>query len=159
MDNTTQHPVLSAAAYVAVSQLSGALNPFVTTRNIRGWYRGLERPSWTPPDAVFGPVWTFLYFCIGLAGWRASRGHDRPLRLLWLAQFALNATWSPTFFGLHRLGLAAANIGVMWSSILAFVLRARDRDPFAAWLFAPYLAWVTYASVLNMQIWRRNRAR
>lgn len=129
-------------------------------RNLPGeWYLSLEKPSWNPPSWVFGPVWTVLYVMIALAGWRAWRatGTTHPAVLLWLAQLALNAAWSYLFFGLRRPDLAFVDIAAMWALIVACVVVFRRVDTLAAWLFVPYLAWVSFAAALNFRIWMLNR--
>lgn len=145
-----------ATTYLLAPTLAGGLGGVVTVGNIETWYRTLDRPLWTPPDWLFGPVWTVLYICIGIAGWLvARRGESRLMRLWWM-QFALNAIWSPVFFGLHQVGLAAAIILGMWGSIVAFILGARRRVGLAALLFVPYLLWVSYATALTLEVLRRN---
>jgi tryptophan-rich sensory protein len=121
------------------------------------WYAGLDKPSFNPPGWVFAPVWTVLYVLIAVAGWRTF-GRDRrgwPMRLWW-AQLALNFLWSPVFFAAHRIGLALAIILLMLAAILAFIVMAWRQDRVAAWLFAPYAAWVGFASVLNGAIFALN---
>lgn len=125
------------------------------------WYRGLRRPSWSPPPAVFGPVWTALYTSMGIAAALvsarpASDERDRALSLFKI-QLALNAAWTPIFFGLRRPGVALAEIVAMWLAVAATVaLFARQRLA-AGLLLLPYLAWVTFATALNAAIWHRNR--
>ncbi len=121
------------------------------------WYAGLQKPAGTPPDAVFGPVWTVLYACIGVAGARVwlRAGAGLPIAL-WVLQLALNATWSWLFFGLHRPGLALAEICALWLAIGATALAFRPVSRAAAWLLVPYLLWVGYAARLNWGIWQLN---
>jgi tryptophan-rich sensory protein len=121
------------------------------------WYAGLAKPSFNPPAWVFAPVWTVLYILIAIAGWRIWQ-HDRsgwPMRLWW-AQLALNFAWSPVFFAAHLIGLALIVILLLLAAILAFIATAWRQDRAAAWLFAPYAAWVAFASVLNGAIWMLN---
>lgn len=128
--------------------------------SVDGWYDGLVKPAWNPPAWLFGPVWTALYVTMAVAawlvwregGWRAQRG---PLGLF-LAQWALNALWTPLFFGLHQPGLAFAEILVLWA-VLAMTVRAfwRVRRG-AGLLLVPYLAWVSFAAFLNFTLWRLN---
>jgi tryptophan-rich sensory protein len=121
------------------------------------WYAGLVKPSFNPPGWIFGPAWTVLYVLIAVAGWRTFE-HDRrgwPMRLWW-AQLALNFLWSPVFFAAHRIGLALAIVLLMLGTIFAFIAASWRRDRVAAWLFAPYAAWVAFASVLNGSIWMLN---
>ena len=121
------------------------------------WYAGLDKPSFNPPGWVFAPVWTVLYVLIAVAGWRTFERDRRgwPMRLWW-AQLALNFLWSPVFFAAHRIGLALAIVLLMLAAILPFIGMAWRQDRVAAWLFAPYAAWVGFASVLNGAIFALN---
>jgi tryptophan-rich sensory protein len=122
-----------------------------------GWYAGLAKPSFNPAAWLFGPVWTVLYVLIAFAGWRVWQ-RDRsgwPMRLWW-AQMALNFLWTPVYFGAHQIGLALVVILLMLAAILAFIVTAWRLDRVAAWLFAPYAAWVAFASLLNGSIWMLN---
>jgi tryptophan-rich sensory protein len=124
------------------------------------WYATLNKPSWNPPSWIFGPVWTLLYAMMGIAAWlvwkeRGWRGAALPLSLF-LLQLILNAAWSWLFFGLHRPGLALADIAALWISILATLIAFWRVRPAAGALLIPYLAWVTFATVLNAELWRRN---
>ncbi len=128
--------------------------------NSGGWYSTLSKPAWNPPAWLFGPVWTFLYAAMAVAAWLVWRrggwcAQRRPL-VLFLVQLALNALWTPLFFGLHRPDLAFAEIVLLWLAIVATVRAFARVRPAAAWLLAPYLAWVSFASVLNFAIWRLN---
>ncbi len=123
-------------------------------------YASLKKPTWNPPAWIFGPVWTVLYATMALAAWLVWRrggwaGQRRPL-LLFLAQLALNALWTPLFFGLHRLGLAFAEIVLLWLMIAATLAAFRSANRAAMWLLVPYLAWVSFAAVLNLALWRLN---
>ena len=121
------------------------------------WYAGLAKPSFNPPNWIFGPVWTLLYVLIGVAGWRTFE-HDRngaPMKLWW-AQLVLNFSWSPVFFAAHRIGLALVVVLLLLAAIVAFIVISWRQDRVAAWLFAPYAAWVAFASVLNGSILRLN---
>jgi tryptophan-rich sensory protein len=124
------------------------------------WYAALEKPSWNPPGWIFGPVWSALYTMMAVAAWLVwKRGgfaaQGRPLGAF-LAQLALNALWTPLFFGLHWPGVAFAEIvllglAIAWTTALFWrVQRA------AAYLLLPYLAWVSFAAVLNGTLWRLN---
>ena len=120
-------------------------------------YNNLAQPSWAPPSAVFGPVWTVLYAMIALAGWLAWRraGFTRPL-WLFAAQLVLNAIWTPLFFGAGEHGLAFADIAVLWLVLGATVVSFRRVRRAAAALLVPYWIWVTYAAALNLAIWQLN---
>lgn len=118
------------------------------------WYESLVKPPWTPPNALFGPVWTILYVCIAIAGWRVWRGTVgwTPLMSLWVVQLVLNAAWSWLFFGRQLILVAFADIVLLWFTILAFTTGAWRIDRLAAFLFVPYLIWVSYALTLNSAI-------
>ena len=119
------------------------------------WYANLAKPSFNPPNWVFGPVWTCLYVVIAVVGWRAIQ-RGGPLPWLWWAQLVLNFAWSPIFFAAHQIGAALAVIVLLLLTILAFVLVSLRQDRVSAVLFLPYLAWVSFASLLNWKIWILN---
>ncbi len=124
------------------------------------WYAALNKPAWNPPGWIFGPVWTVLYAMMAVAAWLVwQRGgfavQRRPLGLF-LVQLALIALWTPLFFGLRQPGLAFAEIILLWLAILATLLAFRPVSRTAAWLFVPYLAWVSFAAMLNATLWRLN---
>ena len=121
------------------------------------WYAALHKPSWNPPAWLFGPAWTLLYTLMAVAAWLVWKrvGFSRPLGL-YFVQLALNAAWTPIFFGAHQLGWALVEIALLWIAILATLLSFRRVSTAAGWLFVPYLAWVTFASVLNATLWRLN---
>ncbi len=128
--------------------------------SIGEWYNSLNKPTWNPPSWVFGPAWTLLYLMMGMAAWLVWREggwrEQRRALVLWLIQWFLNALWTPLFFGLHRPGLAFAEIVLLWLTVAltAFVFWQIKRA--AGLLLLPYLAWVTFAAVLNFTIWRLN---
>ena len=123
------------------------------------WYRGLERPSWTPPNWAFPVVWTILYIAIGVSGWLVWEARGPGLAMaLWLVQLGLNAAWSWLFFGRHRMDLAFVDICLLLLAILAYIIAASAISPLAALLFAPYAAWVALAAMLNRSVWRLNSA-
>jgi translocator protein len=124
------------------------------------WYASLKKPSWNPPGWVFGPVWTALYATMALAAWLVWRrggfaAQRRPL-VIFLVQLALNAAWTPLFFGLHWPGAAFAEIILLWLAIAATVAAFARVSRLAAWLLVPYLAWVGFAAALNFTIWHLN---
>jgi tryptophan-rich sensory protein len=121
------------------------------------WYESLRKPPLNPPNWIFGPVWTLLYIGMGVAAalvWRTS--HSALPIGLWAAQLILNAAWSWLFFGLHRPGLAFAEILVLWACILATTVVFWRVRPLAGALLLPYLAWVGFAGWLNWGLWRLN---
>jgi translocator protein len=121
------------------------------------WYEALAKPSFNPPNWLFGPVWTILYVLIAIAGWRLwQRERTGAAMKLWWLQLVLNFLWSPVFFGLEQIGLALLIILALFATILAFLAAAWNLDRVAAWLFVPYAAWVAFASLLNASIWSLN---
>ncbi len=142
---------------IGLAFLPGALGvPFVD----REWYQALDRPRWSPPSAVFGPVWTLLYTSLGAAAWVAWRRQPRPLGALALyaIQLVLNGLWTPIFFGARKPGAALVVIITLWTASLATAIGLFRARAVAGLLLVPYLAWVAFATLLNAAIWRRSRA-
>lgn len=130
---------------------------FFTARAIPGWYRELRKPSFNPPNWIFGPVWTLLYFMMGVAAWMVSQTPSPVLPLaLFLIQLTLNFFWSLIFFGAKRPGLALTEIFFLWSAILLTMLSFFSVDARAGWLMLPYLLWCSFATLLNREIVRLN---
>ena len=124
------------------------------------WYATLTKPAWNPPAAVFAPVWTVLYASMGVAAWlvwrRAGFVGARAALAAFGVQLVLNALWSYLFFGLHRPGVALADIGALWIVILVVAVLFWRVDWRAGALMVPDLAWVGFASSLNFVLWRLN---
>lgn len=121
------------------------------------WYELMNKPAWTPPDAVFMPVWITLYVLMGLAAWLAwERGGLGGAHALFFAQLVLNAGWSWFFFGLHRTGWALGEMIVLWLLVLAATVAFWRRRPAAGALMLPYLFWLAFAAALNYELWRMN---
>jgi translocator protein len=148
---------LALVGFIVLCQLAGASGAVVTDAS---WYRALNTPSWAPPGWVFGPVWITLYTMMGVAAWlvwRTPAGAARTTALVWFGvQLALNAAWTPVFFGLRSLGGGLVVILMLLVAIVATIVAFRRRSPGASWLFAPYLAWVSFATALNGAIWLRS---
>lgn len=123
------------------------------------WYRGLNKPVWTPPNWVFPIAWTLLYIAIAIAGWRAA-GIDHGLSTMaiafWGLQIVLNCLWTPVVFGAHRLFAGVVVIAALWLSILVTTVLMFQVDSISGLLFLPYLVWVSYATALNISLWRLN---
>jgi benzodiazapine receptor len=151
---------LTLVGFVAACLAIGALGAAVTAPAIATWYPILAKPSFNPPNWIFGPVWTGLYVLMAVAAWlvwrRAGATHARTALLLFVLQLALNSAWSLLFFGLHRIDLALIDIVLLLGAIVATMLAFYRHRPVAAWLLVPYLAWVSFATVLNLAIWRLN---
>jgi translocator protein len=122
------------------------------------WYASLAKPAWSPPNWLFAPVWSALYLMIAAAGalaWRA--GAPQRTMVLWGGQMVLNGLWTLLFFGLQRPDLALIEIALMWLAIGLFIVSVWPVERRAGWLMLPYLAWVSFAAVLNGAIWWLNR--
>jgi len=121
------------------------------------WYDRLNKPSWTPPNWAFPVAWTTLYLCIAMAGARAAVSPDNGIAMaLWSLQIALNALWSPVFFGLRRMRQGLFVLICLWCAVAAALLALWQVDWLAGLLFVPYLAWVTVAGALNVAVIRLN---
>jgi tryptophan-rich sensory protein len=127
------------------------------SRGIVDWYPALEKPGFTPPGWVFGPVWTLLYPLVALAGWRVWRERrSDAATLLFLLQLALNAAWPWLFFAWRRLDLAFLDCALLLALALATMAASWRVHRGAALLFAPYVAWLGFATVLTQRVWQLN---
>jgi translocator protein len=121
------------------------------------WCVKLSKPWFTPPNAVFAPVWTLIYVIIAIAGWRAFMRNPAGWPIsVWTVALVLNFAWSPIFFRLHRPLAALFVILALLGAIIAFIAMSWPRDGLSALLFAPYAAWVIFATILNAAIWHEN---
>jgi tryptophan-rich sensory protein len=141
------------------SAVAGVSGRFTATE-IPGWYRTLVRPRIVPPNWVFGPVWTILYALMAIAAWRVGQAAPSAMRAwglgLFIVQLGLNFAWSWIFFRRHAIGAALAEVVLLWAAIGATTLVFARVASAAAWLMAPYWAWVSFATVLNAAFWRVN---
>lgn len=152
---TTHHQTprswIVLGAFILVVVGVGAL---IGTQSIPGtWYESLTKPPFNPPNWIFGPVWFTLYVLIAISGWRLFMNNPTgtPMKL-WYAQMALNWAWSPVWFVAQLIWPAFAIIVLLWLTIVGYILVTWKRDRLAASLFLPYLAWVSFASLLNLSI-------
>jgi benzodiazapine receptor len=121
------------------------------------WYRNLNTPVWTPPDWLFPVAWMVIYVCMAYAGARAAILPDNGVAMaLWSLQIALNALWTPVFFGLRRIKAGMGVLAALWMSVAAAMAALWSMDWIAGLLFVPYLCWVTVAAALNLAVWRMN---
>ncbi len=147
--------LVAAAAAVAVAVI-GAL-----VTELGPWYQALAKPDWKPPDAAFGPIWTLIFGLSAIAGvlaWNGAAGGTGRGRIL--ALFAVNAVlnvlWSVLFFRLHRPDWSLAQVAVLWLSVAALMVGIAPHSRAGPWLLLPYLAWVSIAAYLNLEIVRLN---
>ena len=156
---TTRKQIAGLAVWLIVSFIAAAIGSAATIQ-AGPFYTQLLRPDWAPPPTIFGPVWTVLYILMGIAAWLVWRlGGFRAARsalTLFLAQLALNALWSWLFFGWHRGALAFADIILLLAILAATVVAFARIRRAAAWLLAPYIVWVCFATALCFSVWQRN---
>lgn len=151
--------MLALIGFVGVCLLTGFLGSLATQSAIETWYAGIAKPSWTPPNWVFAPVWTTLYIAMGVAVWLVWRKRGAALRTsmsLFFLQLALNLAWSYLFFGMHWPLGGLLDIVALWVAIAMTTRAFRAESVAAAGLMLPYLLWVSYASALNFAIWQMN---
>lgn len=141
---------------IGICEIAGAVGSLFTVSQIPVWYSDLIKPPFNPPSWVFGPVWTTLYILMGLSLFIIWEKTDSPgskkAILVFLLQLSLNSLWSLLFFGMHNPSLAFVEIVVLWLSILWTIIEFKKISKPAAWLLVPYLAWVTFASYLNLAV-------
>lgn len=151
---------VSLIVFLVICFAVAGLGSFATTPNIQTWYVTLNKPSWNPPNWLFGPVWTLLYAMMAVAVWLVWKGAGwqagRTALLLFALQLLLNLAWSFIFFNFHQIGLAFLEIVVLWIAIVATIVSFASVSKVAAALLIPYLLWVSFASFLNFTIWRLN---
>jgi benzodiazapine receptor len=148
--------VVAIGACFAVAALGSAM----TIPSIGTWYATLSKPSWNPPNWIFGPVWSALYLVMAVAAWMVWRKSGLSAALgplaLFALQLALNCAWSGLFFALHKPWLAFADIAVLWLAIVATMISFARVSLFGSVLLAPYLLWVTFAGILNFTVAKMN---
>ena len=157
---TPKYPYLGLVVFLVLCFAAAGIGGAVTTPKIATWYAALTKPSWTPPNWIFGPVWSALYFCMAIAAWLVWRqggvsNATLPLTLFGF-QLVLNVYWSCIFFGQENPCLAFVEVLLLWLAIAATMIEFWQRSRIAGILFVPYLVWVSFASVLNFTIWRLN---
>jgi len=151
----------TAVGFTVLPNVGGWAGGLITFKNME-WYKGLARPSWTPPDRAFGPVWTALYTGMGFSSylvWRDGGGFEGAAVPLGLygAQLALNWAWTPIFFGLHSLKWSFVEILALYGAAAATTVKFFEVNQTAGYLMIPYMAWLTLASALNFTVYRKNR--
>lgn len=153
--------IIMLLAFVLVSEMAGVIGSFFTFSSIPTWYAGLEKPAFSPPNWVFGPVWTTLYFLMGVAAylvWSEGMGRKGAEKALWIfgAQLVVNALWSIVFFGMRSPMIAFFVIIVLWALIIETIREFYRISRWAGIALVPYILWVSFAAVLNFSIWMLN---
>lgn len=150
---------LALAAFLLTCLAAGWLGSIATTAAIPTWYADLAKPPFNPPNSVFGPVWTILYVLMGVAGWlvwQAGTPASRRALVPFFVQLVLNVLWSFAFFGARSPLFGLVVIVALWLAILWTILAFRQVNGWAAVLLLPYIAWVSFAALLNASIWWLN---
>jgi benzodiazapine receptor len=148
--------------WVLLCEAAGGIGSIFTRDSLKDWYPTLEKPSFTPPSWVFGPVWTLLYALMGASLYMAGRQRVddgsvvQVSRALFGIQLVLNVLWSYVFFKRRSPGWAVVEIGFLWAAIVATTLAFSKISRMAALLLLPYLLWTSFAAALNYRIWRLN---
>ncbi len=145
---------------LAITLGVGAISGFATAANINSWYADLVKPSFNPPNAIFGPVWTILYILMGISLyliWKKPVSEQKTTALrFFFVQLFLNFCWSFIFFYFHQTGWALTDIILLWIMIILTIFSFSKMDKTAAWLLVPYICWVSFATILNAAIFRLN---
>jgi translocator protein len=157
----TQKSYLVLFGFIVLCLGAGGLGGYATSSSVTSWFPTLVKPAWNPPGWLFGPVWTTLYIMMAVAMWLVWKTDPtwtriKPAAILFGSQLLLNVAWSFLFFGARSPGLALIDIIALWLAIVATIYAFYQHSKWAAWLLIPYLAWVSFASVLNFTIWRLN---
>lgn len=149
---------LVLAGFVALCLAVAAFGGWITAASVVDWYPTLNKPEWNPPSWIFGPVWTTLYIMMAVAAWLVwKQGAGTSFALgLFFAQLALNSLWSILFFGARSPALALLDIAALWVALALTIHAFFKRSKPAGWLLIPYIAWVSFAAVLNFRIWQLN---
>ena len=138
----------------------GLLSGLSTVNEINTWYATIQKPSWNPPNWIFGPVWTSLYILMGIAAgmiWHTKDEKRIQALMLFVLQFMLNLGWSYIFFERHAIGWAFAEIIILLTLIIITTITFYKIKPLAAGLMIPYILWVSFATCLNGTIWLLNK--
>ncbi len=146
-------------ACIIICEATGIVSAVLAGSFDTPWFLNLAKPSWFPPPAVFGPVWTTLYMLMGIAlwlVWKQNNSQNKTAELIFAAQLFLNFWWSIIFFRFHAPGAAYADIVLMIVLVVLTMIKFSRISKSAAWLLVPYLAWITFASFLNLAIWMMN---
>jgi tryptophan-rich sensory protein len=150
------------SASIGVAQLAGLIGSLATFPEIGTWYSTLIKPSFNPPNWIFGPVWTTLYILMGIAlylVWDKGTNKKAVRTAIWVffIHLVVNCLWSVVFFGLHSLSGGIIVILILLAMIIILMKLFYPINRWAAYLLAPYLLWVSFATVLNMTLWLLNR--
>ena len=163
MDRQSGLPLTSIIVLLGLVVLcvgSGFIGSLFTASSVDSWYQDIEKPGFTPPSWVFGPVWSALYVIMAVAAWLVWREREHasvaPALTLFFVQLALNFAWSLLFFGMESPLAGLIDIAALWLALAATIVAFWRVRPLAGMLLLPYFAWVSFAAALNFEIWRLN---
>jgi tryptophan-rich sensory protein len=146
---------------LTIPLIIGGVSGFATSGGLQDWYPSLAKPSFNPPNFLFGPVWTTLYLLMGVSLYMILQLPPSTARrnalIIFGVQIFLNFWWSIIFFSWHEMGWALVEIIAIWFSILAMIITFKQLKPIAGYLQIPYLMWVSFATLLNASLWWLNR--
>jgi len=153
--------ILKLVVSLLLPQLAGAIGTIFTFKAISSWYQFLNKPSFSPPNWLFGPVWTTLYILMGISSfliWQEKEKNEKAGRILkiYFLHFFLNALWSILFFGLKNILLGFLEIIILWLVIGYLLISFYKIKKIAALLWLPYFLWVSFATILNFAILKLN---
>lgn len=168
----SSNKIIKLAACIIVCEFAGILGSVFTSPSIGKWYTTLQKPFFNPPNWIFAPVWTLIFLMMGIAfyivwekGWQVKNkilvypkflsnfsGKKKTISIFFIQLF-LNVFWSFLFFGWHNIGFAFIELLILWVAILLTIVSFYRISKKAAYLLYPYLAWVTFAGVLNFSLW------
>lgn len=153
--------IVTIVICIMIPLMVGGISGFATVTGVDSWYSTINKPSFNPPNWIFGPVWTFLYILMGVSLyliWKSPASDAKNIALYVFAiQLLLNFAWSFLFFYFQRPGLALIEIFLLWATILFMIITYYKIDRIAAYIQIPYLLWVSFASLLNGAVWVLNR--
>jgi len=154
--------IVKAIIAIAIPLIVAGTSGFFTVTGVESWYQTIQKPSWNPPNWIFGPVWTTLYVMMGIAlflVWKEDTSTElKKIAIgLFSVQLILNFFWSFIFFGQQQPGWALIEIVALWIFILLTIFAFAQVNKTAAWLLVPYISWVSFATILNYTIWQLNR--
>jgi tryptophan-rich sensory protein len=153
--------IIKLVVSIIICQLAGFIGAIFTSRSIPIWYASLKKPSFNPPESLFGPVWTALFLLMGISLfliWQKGLTYDgvKLALILFGVQLILNILWSILFFGLRSPLAGFIEIIILWVLILMTILAFYKISQVAAILLIPYILWVSFAAILNFSLWRLN---
>ncbi|PIP51567.1 TspO protein [Candidatus Berkelbacteria bacterium CG_4_8_14_3_um_filter_33_6] len=156
LKKTTKYWLVSIGSVI----LTALIGSLATFNAVDGWYQTIAKPGFSPPNWIFGPVWTILYFILIIVLFlilnsNPTKHRQKVLNIFYLQLF-FNALWSILFFGLNLIGSALFVIAILWFLIFLCITNANKFSLNAGWLMIPYLLWVSFASILNYSIWLLN---